>query len=490
MKVLFIIPKNKFSFFGYKDIAPSTFPHLGVAYLGAFLKHHNIAVKLYDDGWGYPSESLLNLISDFKPDLIGITIFTLCSPFAYELIRTVKDKTKIPIVAGGVHVSTIKRAILRETAADFAIKFEGEYALLELLRELEKPNPQFKEIKNLIYRDGADIIENPDRPFIDKLDDLPFPDFELFDIRPHPAFKTKILPMITTRGCPYHCNFCSVHLYMGRLFRKRSPQNVFAEIKYHYDRGYRQLDINDDCFTVDRFRAEEILDLVIGNGLKIKFRFGSGLRVDTVDPGILRKIKDAGCVYISYGCESGNSEILKNIKKGITLEQVRNAVRWTKEAGIQECSVNFIIGHKAETYRTAMDSINFAKSLPADYVNFYNLVPYPGTEAFDWVEKNGRFLVDTNNYLEAVSYADNRPIFETRELSRLERERLIRIGFSIHEYRILRYRFGKFIGTILFFITRNRFIKVSAARFVTATKLGNRIAVLLSQRSYDNTKKQ
>lgn len=485
MKVLFIIPKNRFSFFGYKDVSPLTFPHLGVAYLISVLKHNDIEVGLFDDGEGYPEPRLFEVIDEFRPDLIGITIFTLSSPFAYSLVEQIKKRNSdIPIVLGGVHVSTVKRAILEETKADFAIKYEGEYALLELLNELKKDSPQLSRVHNLIWRENGNIVENSDLSFIERLDGLPFPDFSFFNIKQHPSFKAKILPMVTTRGCPFECNFCSVNLYMGRRFRVRSPQNVFAEIKHHYDKGFRQFDINDDCFTVDRKRSEEILDMIIESKLNIKFRFASGLRVDTVDLGLLSKIKKAGCVYISYGCESGNKGILEGIKKGIELQEVRNAVRWTKEVGIQECSVNFIIGHKDETYETAMDSINFAKSLPSDYVNFYNLVPYPGTEAYDWAKKYGKFLVDTNNYLEAITYADNQPIFETKEFTRRERSEITAKGFRLHEYRIMRYRFGKLLGSLLFFFTRNKFIKKALARFATANKIGNRIAVFLSRCSY------
>lgn len=482
MRVLFVIPKNKFAFFGYRGVSP-TFPHLGVAYLIAMLQRQGHEVKLFDDGAGLTQEDMFKLIADFKPELIGITIFTLSRNFAYDLIRQIKERTAIPVVIGGAHVSTIKGLALEETRADFAIKFEGEYPFIELVNALKSGKPDYEDIGNLIWRKDGRIIENPDRPLLTDLDALPFPQFDLYDIRVHPGHGEKLVPLISSRGCPFACNFCSVKLYMGRGYRKRSAQNVFEEIKYQYAKGYHQFDFNDDCFTLDKKRAEQILDLIIASGLKIKFQFYNGLRVDTVDPNILRKLKKAGCFYISYGCESGNEDILKKIRKGITLKQVRDAVKWTRDAGIA-CSTNFIIGHKDETYETAMDSINFAKSLPTNFVNFYNLVPYPGTEAYDWAAKHGHFLVDTNNYLEAISYADNSPIFETKQLTKEQREELIRVGFGIHEYRVLRYRFGKVAGTLIFLVTRNRFIKTLAARFATMNKLGNKLAVMLSRRSY------
>ncbi len=482
MRIIFVIPKNKFAFFGYKGVSP-TFPHLGIAYLAAMLENNGVDVRLFDDGSGKPREELFSLIDGFKPDLIGITIFTLSRPFAYELIDAIKGKTSTPIVVGGAHVSTVKAAALEETKADYAVKYEGEYPLLELLNELKSATPHFEAVKNLIWRKAGGIVENPDRPLLTDLDSLPFPQFGLYDIKEHPSYGRKIVPLITSRGCPFECNFCSVKLYMGRGFRKRSAQNVFEEIKYQYDKGYHQFDFNDDCFTLDKKRAEEILDLIIASGMKIGFQFYNGLRVDTVDPNLLRKLKKAGCFYISYGCESGNEEILKKIKKGVTLGQVRDAIKWTNDAGIAN-SVNFIIGHRDETYQTAMDSINFARSLPNNFVNFYNLVPYPGTEAFDWAKEHGRFLVDTNNYLEAISYADNSPVFETKEFTKEERQKITRMGFAIHERKVLRYRFGMVVGFLLYLMTRNSQIKKMAAKFATLTSLGNKIAVILSKRSY------
>jgi len=482
MRCLFVIPKNKFAFFGYRGVSP-TFPHLGVAYLISMLQKNGHEVQLFDDGSGKTQDDLFAQIKEFKPDLIAMTIYTLSRPFAYELIEKIKAQTELPIVLGGAHVSTIKKDILRETKADFGIMYEGEYSLIELINEIESGHPDFSVVKNLIWRDKDAIVENPIRPYLTDLDSLPFPQFGFYDIKPHLGFREKLVPLITSRGCPFGCNFCSVRLYMGRGFRKRSAKNVFEEIKYQCEKGYHQFDFNDDCFTLDRNRAEDILDLIIASGMKISFQFYNGLRVDTVDPPLLKKLKEAGCFYISYGCESGNEQILKDIQKAVTLQEVRDATRWTRAAGIA-CSVNFIIGHKGETYKTAMDSINFARSLPVNFVNFYNLIPYPGTDAFEWVKEHGHFLVDTNNYLEAVSYADNMPTFETPELTRAQREKIIRIGFGIHERKVLRYRFGGILGSMLFFVTRSRWLKVLGARFATMNKFGKRLALLLSRASY------
>jgi radical SAM superfamily enzyme YgiQ (UPF0313 family) len=229
-------------------------------------------------------------------------------------------------------------------------------------------------------------------------------------------------------------------------------------------------------------RANEILDLLIASKLDIKFQFLSGLRVDRVDRGLLSKLKKAGCYYITYGCESGNAQVLQDIDKGINLNQVSRAVQLTKEVGIDNV-VNFIIGHKNETYRKAMDSINFAKSLNT-LVNFGQLIPYPGTSAFDWVKSNGRFLVDENNYFEVFTWESTDPIYETKEFTRKERKKILKKAFALHEFMVLRLRFGKILGYIIFLLTRSLYLKKGFATFVFVNKFGNKIAVFLSKKSY------
>lgn len=482
MKFLFVQPKNKLSFFGSKGYCP-TYPHLGIAYLTAVLQKKGVEVVIFDDGAGYTRAKLSGLIRSFKPDMIGVTLYSFSTVYSYNLIDYLKKRFKIPVVLGGAHITSIRSDILRETKADFAVKYEAEYALPELLDEFGKENPDYGKVKNLIYRKGRKIIENPDRELDNRLDEIPYPQFDLFEMQVHQGHKEKIVPLITSRGCPYGCNYCSVKLYMGRGFRKRSTKNVVGEIMYQYNKGYHQFDFNDDCFLTDKKRANEILDLIIASGIKISFQFMNGLRVDTVDKRILKKLKKAGCFYISYGCESGNQDTLNKIKKGITLEQVRKATMMTREAGIV-CSVNMIIGHRDETYEKAMDSVRFAKSLPTNYVNFYNLIPYQGTEAYDWVTKNGRFLVDTNNYLKEISYGNNRPIFETDEFSKEDRAKVLKIGSSFHERKVFQYRFGKVLGLGIYLATRSESLKGLAGGFVTANPVGRGMAFFLSRKSY------
>ncbi len=480
-KILFVIPRNK-SLFG-DEVNQTSHPHVGVACLVSFLKEKGIQISIFDEGIEESGLKLIQKIDNFKPDLIGISIFSYSYGFAKNLLKIIKSRCDIPVVAGGPHVSAIRSEIMENAYIDFAIKDEGEYPLLMLIEGMGNISCGFDRINGLIWRKGKEVFENPDAPYIENLDALPFPDYEAFNIKRYPCYKGKTLPLITSRGCPFGCNYCSVRLSMGQRFRARSAENVFAEIQRLYGQGWRSFDINDDCFSLDKQRAEKICDLIIQDKLDIRFQLYNGIRADTVNPNLLRKMKRAGCYFISYGCEAGNNRILKLINKGITLEQVRDAVKWTNEAGIHN-SVNFIIGHKEETQKDALDTINFAASLPTDFVNFYNLLPYPGTESFEWARKHAKFLVPLDTFLENISYRDNKPIFETNEFTRGQRERIVSLGFDLYRKKILNFRLGKILGTFVYWITKFNFINKLATRFALTNPLGKFIYIRLAKKSF------
>jgi len=476
MRVLFVIPKNK-NLFGGEGI--TGFPNVGIAYLTAVLKKNKIPVEIFDEGIGEKESKLFALIDRFQPTIVGLAGFSYGYGFLKETIKRLKKYRNIPVIVGGPHVAATKDEIIRTTPADFALIGEGEVALLQFLKQLSKKKPSFDQVPGLIWKKDREIIQNPRPPFIQDLDKLPFPDYEAFDLEKYPCFAERILPIITSRGCPYGCNYCSIRLSMGRGFRPRSPGNVVAELKYWYKKGFYSFDINDDCFTLDLERAEKICDLIIRNKLKIKFQLYAGIRVDRVTFKLLKKLKKAGCFFIAYGCESGNQETLDRIKKGITLDQVREAVDWTNKAGIKN-SVNFIIGHQDETYEQALDSLKFAKSLPTNFVNFFNLVPYPGAEVYDWAIKKAKFLVPKKTFLREISYRDNVPIFETKEFTKEQRIELVKKGLILYERRILQFRLGKLLGFLIFSLTRIEILAKVARWFVYDNKRGMRIYQFLT----------
>jgi len=479
-KILFVIPKLK-NMFGGKGGVPGH-PHVGIASLTSFLltkgfpKSH---LAIYDEGVEKDVVGLKQLIHKFQPDIIGITTFSYCYVSVLDTIRRVSRITKTPIIIGGPHVSAVKSQVLEENPkVTFAIKGEGEHTFFVLLTALREKQTDLSGIPGLIWRKGKKVIENMDRPFLKDVNSLPFPKYECFNLPSYPCFDSKSLPILTSRGCPYGCNYCSVKLSMGRGFRPRSSQNVIKEIGYWYKRGFTSFSINDDCFTLDLDRAEKICNLIIKAKMKIKINLYNGIRVDRITPKLLRKLKKAGCVFIAYGCEAGNQETINTINKNIKLEQVVKAVNWTNKVGIKN-AVNFIVGHENETFERAMDSVKFAETLKCGFVNFYNLVPYPGTKVYEWAIKNAHFLYPKETFLKNISYRDNTPIFETKEFTKVQRETVMKKGFNLYEKKLLQLRLGKIAGTIGYLVTRPKPLHDMSIKIISS-RLGWRMYSRLS----------
>jgi len=477
MKILFIIPEIK-SMFGTEKGVP-IHPHVGIAYLVSTLKKNNYQFQIIDCGVeaNWPKQ-LKKTIDDFSPDIIGITGFSYAYNYLYQTIKKVKSITSIPIILGGPHVSANKENILKETKVNFAMYGESEISLINFLEVFASKHPDFTKVPNLVWKNKTKTIINHPSKLIYHLDDIPFPDYESFKLSQYPCFDQKIIPIITSRGCPYGCNYCSVRLSMGQSFRPRSPQNVLKEIKYWHKKGFTNFDINDDCFTLDINRAEIICDLIIKSKLKIKFQLYNGIRVNNITLKLLKKLKKAGCFFIAYGCESGSQKTLDRIKKNITLDQVRQAVKYTNQANIRH-AVNFIIGHQQETYSDALETLSFAKSLECDYVNFYNLVPYPGTEVYDWAVKYAHFLIPKDQYLKHISYRDINPIFETKEFTKEQRIKVMKQGFNLYERKLYQFRFGKILGTLFYLITRSPLVAHLSRKLVFDNKIFNKIFYFL-----------
>jgi len=271
-------------------------------------------------------------------------------------------------------------------------------------------------------------------------------------------------------------------LSMGNRFRPRSPENIVEEIAYWYNKGFTSFDINDDCFNFDIQRAVRVCDLILKRNLRISYQLYNGIRADRLSKELMEKMKKSGCNFLSFGCESGSEEILKVIKKGLKLEKVRQAVSWSNEVGIRN-SVNFIIGHPHETYQTAMETLDFAKSLPSDFVNIFNLVPYPKTELYRWIKEHGNFLVDQKDYLKGVAAYDDNPIFETKEFTRQERIKALKKGRALYERRIMQFRLGKNLGYLAYLFMRIRPLAKLGRTLALSNNFGNKVYLLLSRGS-------
>lgn len=464
-KVLFLIPPFEHTDKVYGKINIK-YPHVGIAYLASMLKQNKISFKILDMNLGYSDSHALEYAKTYKPDMICTTAYSYGYKRVYDLIDLIKPHYNGKIVIGGPHVSMTEKEALEKSYADFAVMGEGEYTLLELIQNLYETQ-DFGKIKGLIWRKKDEVVVNEKRPYIQDLDSLLFPAYEDFELEKYICHIDRRLPIITSRGCPYQCNYCCTRLSMGNKFRKRSPDNVVDEIEHWYKKGWFIFDINDDIFTLDRNRALKICDMIIERGLDIQFNFYVGLRVDTVEESLLKTLKAAGCRFISYGCESGNDRVLKVIKKGIRVKDVVTAVNITRKVGINH-KVNFIIGHPTETYKEAMDSIRIAKSLKCNILGIYNLIPYPGTEVYTWIinNKNARLLYPPEAYLNGLTVNKLTPVFETDEFPVEERKKALIKGFDLEEKNLSQFRFGKYKGYVVYLLNRNKNVSRISHKFL------------------------
>ncbi|RME38775.1 MAG: radical SAM protein, partial [Thermoflexia bacterium] len=232
------------------------------------------------------------------------------------------------------------------------------------------------------------------RPFIRHLDDLPLPRHDLLPLKKYraPLVGGPYAFVVTRRGCPGGCRFCIKHVFYGQSVRFRSPENILAELERLVELGVRHVHMYADLFTVSREQVMGLCEGILERGLRVRWTCNS--RVDFVDPEMLRMMARAGCWMISWGIESGSEEVLRRVGKGIRLEQVEQALRWAKEAGIRNWGY-FIIGLPGETEETIQQTIRLALRLPLDLALFHIAAPYPGSPLFFEVVEKGWFRPGT-----------------------------------------------------------------------------------------------
>jgi len=313
---------------------------------------------------------------------------------------------------------------LRSTPeVDIVVREEGEQTMLELVKVLERSSSNgLKRVLGITYREGSNIRSNPPRPPILNMDTLPFPAFHLLPMgkyRLHPPFgrQTPAMPIITSRGCPFRCIFCSKAVF-GKKYRSNSPAYIVDEIRFLKEKfGVKEIKFYDDVFTLDRKRVVAICTQLKEWGIDIPWSCET--RVNLVDDELLRVMKDAGCYMIEYGVESGNQEILNYLKKGITLEKTIEAFKLTHEAGIETVAY-FMLGSPQETSKTIQETIEFAKKIDPDFVQFSITTPYPGTELYSLAVEEGYVPEKWEEYTYANLKSAGNPGFGTKTLSREE----------------------------------------------------------------------
>jgi anaerobic magnesium-protoporphyrin IX monomethyl ester cyclase len=422
------------------------FALLGLGYLAAVLEKNDYQVDVIDCQIQKLSlEEFKTEIAKRKPDVIGVTSSTLTYQAGLKLIKAAKEvQPKAIIVAGGPHVTFWDDHALEECPElDVVVRREGENTLLELVQRIDAGKNYSDVIGTTVRADGK-IVRNPDRPYIEDLDSLPFPARHLWPMEKFRELED-VLYLAASRGCVYWCEFCTTVRMHGRKYRFRSPKNVVDELEVlHKTYGIKKFTFCDDAFTVDQSRTEELCDEILKRGLKIEWNCGS--RVDMVTKELLVKMKEAGCVSFWCGLESGTQQMLDAMKKGITPELTQKVLGWVREIGMQPVP-NVILGFPGETKKSAWETIKFVEKVAPDAVGFYNVAtPFPGTPMYDLVKEKGWLRVTDFD-----QYDTTRPIFETPQLSMKELGKLREGAF--HHYYLRR----------AYFMDKKRRFKVSTA---------------------------
>lgn len=400
-------------------------PPLGLAYMATILENDDQDVGIYDMS---VEETSLEDSLKFNPDIVGITCTT---PTLKNALITAKKVDEILpesiVLLGGPHPSIFPQELVKNDFVDIVVVGESEITIKELISSIEDEK-DLKDVNGILYKDNGKIIQTNERELIDDIDKLPFPARHLLKIYKYPnhplAIKSPGTTILTSRGCPARCIFCNKSVF-GRTFRVRSPKNVVDEIDFLVDKyKIKELQIIDDTFTLYKKRTIEICKEILERKIDIKWMTPNGIRAGTVDNETASWMKKSGCHFVFLGVESGNPEILKNIKKDITLAQVRDTVKILNENKI-DCGAFFMIGLLGESPNEIIDTINFAKSLDLDAVKFGITVPLPGTELFDVLDKQG--FIKNYNFDEYFWHKE--PVFETDKLKKDQMFRLYKKAY-------------------------------------------------------------
>lgn len=438
--MLLVVPNQPASAETLKVASGITQP-LGLGYIAAFLERNGAKVAILDNSIEEldPAEfkrKVLNL----RPFIVGISVTSSSHNTAMELARLVKEADgSILVAAGGTHASALPRKILENPDVDFVVRGEGEETSLELL-EAVKEGKDLAAIKGLVFRAGGKVIETPERPPIQDIDALPFPAHHLMRMGRYSLPASRRLTsapaasIITSRGCPYSCYFCSHNSIFKGKVRFRSPGNVLAEIKHlHENFGVGEILFWDDSFLLDKKRVLDICGLIRESGIKITWSCSS--RVDHITDGLAREMRAAGCRLVSFGVESGSPEIRAKLNKGTDLEQIRRAVRICREHNLLSfCS--FMLGAPGETEETAAETIAFAMELDPDFAICCIFAPLPGSVFFDRFVLDGQLdisNIDWDQYINLLSTV--RPVISAGEISKDRLMELQRIFFRRFYFR-------------------------------------------------------
>jgi len=388
-------------------------------YLGAVLQDNGNEVKILDlkammpddtkDPMSFYEKILSKTVKDFSPDLIGLScLFSGNFPDLLKFSSFLKKHHKdIPIVIGGIHPTIYAEKILKDCPSiDYIVLAEGEESTVQMVNAIKDGSYAFEKIDGFAFRKNGKIIVNKKTKYIQNLDSLPFPAYNLIDIKdyyedtsewhnPRNLSINTTLPIISSRSCPNRCNFCSMFMVMGPRWRPRSAKNVVDEIEYLYNKyDHHHFSFMDDNFTLNKRRTLEICSEIINRRLEIQFETPNGISINTLDEEVMDALISAGLVRTYLAIESG-SEYIRNkvMGKHLSTEKIYEVIDRAKGYKQLVVKAYFIIGMPEETHETLEDTYNMIENIDVDRIYLHNVIPFPGTAVFEQAKRDN-ILVD------------------------------------------------------------------------------------------------
>ncbi|MFX1261708.1 MAG: B12-binding domain-containing radical SAM protein [Promethearchaeota archaeon] len=419
MRVLFTIP---YSPNDIRDSLGFVTPPLGLGYLASYLRESGSHKVVIHDGMLHKTDDaeFAELMSRFRPDVVGIS--AQATPAIYDVYRlaAVAKKTDIDcrVVVGGAHASFSDALILRDAPQiDFVVRGEGEYVMLDLLERMG--TGQLEKVKGITYRISSEIKRNPLSRPIEDLDTLPFPAYDLMDMNQYLQEPIRVGTMISSRGCPYSCTFCSSSRSSGKKWRGRSAENVIAEVDLLAKRyKINELEFLDDLFCYNPLRVKQICELMKTRNYSLDWTCSVRADILCNNPIMARWLKQAGCRSVYIGVESGNQRVLDMMRKGITISQVWKANEIARWANLERI-FSFVLGYPGETKEEARSTIDIACRLNPEIAQFTICTPYPGTPLFEHAQKEGLLKAESWRDYSVLAPVMEYPAISKKELKRI-----------------------------------------------------------------------
>lgn len=426
-------------------------PPLTLAIIASLLKKHKMNFRVIDaNALDLKSDEVSNLLlrEDFIPDIIIYCTTTPTVIADTKSIGIIKERFKSNIVAFGPQISGAPYETMEKLSViDIGIIGEPEFTIMDILKQNDIAN--LEKVKGIIWRNSMGIYNNDPRDWIEDMNQLPIPAWDLFPIDKYklPFFNEKYLTVETSRGCPFACEFCVTQLNHGLKFRERHYEAVVSEIEYLKGRyNIKFFNLFGDTVTFNKEFVDKFCDEVIRRNLRIKWF--ANTRADTIyDGDLIRKMKESGCWMLSVGIESFNEQTRRNMQKKLKMDEINNAIRLLREAGIMSFGF-FIYGYPGETEKDLYETTKFALSLPLDYANFYPAVPYPGTDFYNKCMREGYLHQNSWDRMEYSYY-----VLKTKDLNEnIVKKAISNAYLSFYLRQQFIFRHLRNVGLINFFV--------------------------------------